>query len=103
MAEPKATETPKAEAPKFPEGAVFFKNTEFAGERVLVKESDDATAVKFVTFNKYAYKVRGADVIEGYLYTADKDEIKALESIAHVEKISEKEYKDSLKGGRQVF
>ena len=102
----KAKSEPKKEtsAPKKAVSATYFKNTEYAGESIYLGEDDpnDATTVRLVTFRKYAFRVRGADVLEGYLETTDPKVVKVLSNTPHVEEISSKEYEKALKDGREV-
>lgn len=82
----------------------YFKNTTYPGGGISLGFAvpTDPTTERLVKFVKYAFKVRGDDVLEGYLATSDPVEIKALEADRYAEAIEKSEYEKALKDGRQV-
>lgn len=106
MAKEPVEKVEKVEAPvKENKKAVkYFKNCTHAGAGIHLgfRVEGDPTTEEIVSFTKYAFRVRGDDVIEGYLATDDVKAIKRLEEDRYAEEIDKTEYDKALKDGRQV-
>ena len=95
------TEAPVKEAKN---ATKYFKNLMHPGSGISLGFSvpTDPTTEKLVKFTKYAFRVRGDDVIEGYLATDDVKAIKLLEEDRYAQAIDKAEYDKAIKDGRQV-